>query len=144
MTDGSITIREINLLDLLETAKRHFLEGIETEKKRREDAEKLRAERIKQQQLEAEHWREEQEKWQEEAEKSRAEEAEKRRLEEEKRAEAERRRDEDFKRNLEEGLNQQETQVRMLMEIDGSNVSFAERLQKIRSFHHMADPLGFI
>lgn len=111
MTDGSITIREINLLDLLETAKRHFLEGIETEKKRREDAEKLRAERIKQQQLEAGHWREEQEKWQEEAEKSRAEEAEKRRLEEEKRAEAERRRDEDFKRNLEEGLNQQETQV---------------------------------
>lgn len=112
LPDGRISIHEMNLTDLLETAKRHFLEGIETEKKRREDAEKLRAERIKQQQIEAERWREEQKKRQEEAEKRRVEEAEKRRLEEEKRAEAERRRDEDFKRNLEEGLNQQETQVR--------------------------------
>ena len=112
LPDGRITIHEMNLLDLLEMAKRQFLEGIETEKKRREDAEKLRAERIKQQQIEAERWREEQKKRQEEAEKRRVEEAEKRRLEEEKRAEAERRRDEDFKRNLEERLNQQETQVR--------------------------------
>lgn len=112
LPDGRITIHEMNLLDILETAKRQFLEGIETEKKRREDAEKLRAERIKQQQIEAERWKEEQKKRQEESEKRRAEEAEKRRLEEERRAEEERRRDEDFKRNLEEGLNQQETQVR--------------------------------
>ncbi|MDD6155412.1 MAG: topoisomerase DNA-binding C4 zinc finger domain-containing protein [Lachnospiraceae bacterium] len=112
LPDGSITIHETNLIDLLESAKRHFLEGIETEKKRREDAEKQRAERIKQQQLEAERWREEQKKRQEEAEKRRAEESERRKLEEEKRAEEERRRDEDFKRSLEERLNQQETQVR--------------------------------
>lgn len=112
LPDGSITIHEMNLIDLLETAKRHFLEEIEAEKKRREDAEKQRAERIKQQQLEAELWREEQKKRQEEAEKRRTEEAERRKLEEEKRAEEERRRDEDFKRSLEEELNQQEKQVR--------------------------------
>lgn len=112
LPDGSITIHEMNLIDLLETAKRHFLEGIEAEKKRREDAEKQRAERIKQQQLEAERWRVEQKKKQEEAEKRRTEEAERRKLEEEKRAEEERRRDEDFKRSLEEELNQQEKQVR--------------------------------
>ncbi len=81
--DGSITIHEMKLMDLLETAKRYFLEEIETEKQRREIAEKHHAEEV-----------------------------EARRLEEEKRAEEERRRDEDFKRNIEEGLNQQETPVR--------------------------------
>ena len=74
LPDGRITIHEMNSLDLLETAKKHFLEGIETEKKRREDAEKQRAERIKQQQLEAERWKEEQKKRQEESEKRRTEE----------------------------------------------------------------------
>ena len=88
------------------------MEGIESERKRREEAEKQRAERVRQQQLEAEQWREEQKKRQEEAEKRRLEEAEWRKLEEEKRAEEERRRDEEFKRNLEEELNQQEKQVR--------------------------------
>ncbi len=112
MPDGSITIHETNLVDLLESAKQHFLEGIEAEKKRKEDAEKQRAEQIRQQQLEAERWKAEQKKREEEAEKRRIEEAEKRKLEEEKRAEEELHRDEAFMQNLEEGLNQQETQVR--------------------------------
>lgn len=112
LPDGSITIHDTNLIDLLGLEKQRFSEEIETEKKRREDAEKQRAERIRQQQLEAERWREEQKKRQEEAEKRRVEESESRKLEEEKRAEEERRRGEDFKRSLEEGLNQQETQVR--------------------------------
>ena len=112
MSDGSIAVHEKRLIDLLETAKKQFVEGIESERKRREEAEKQRAERVRQQQLEAERWREEQKKRQEEAEKRRTEEVERRKLEEEKRAEEERRRDEDFKRSLEEELNQQEKQVR--------------------------------
>lgn len=83
MSDGSIAVNEKRLIDLLETAKQQFVEGIESERKRREDAEKQRAE-----------------------------EAERRKLEEEKRAEEERRQDEDFMRSLEEELNQQEKQVR--------------------------------
>ena len=112
MSDGSIAVHEKRLIDLLETAKKQFVEGIESERKRREEAEKQRAERVRQQQLEAERWKEEQKKLQEEAEKHRAEGLEKRKLEAEKHAEEERRRDENFKRSLEDGLNQQETQVR--------------------------------
>ena len=83
MSDGSIAVHEKRLIDLLETAKKQFVEGIESERKRREDAEKLRAE-----------------------------EAERRKLEEEKRAEEERRQYEDFMRSLEDELNQQDKQVR--------------------------------
>ena len=83
MSDGSIAVHEKRLIDLLETAKQQFLEGIESERKRREDAEKQRAE-----------------------------EAERRKLEEDKRAEEERRQYEDFMRSLEEELNQQDKQVR--------------------------------
>ena len=112
MPDGSIAVHEKRLIDLLETAKQQFVEGIESERKRREDAEKQRAERLRQQQLGAERWREEQKKRQEEDEKRRAEEAERRKLEGEKRAEEERRQYEDFMRSLEDELNQQDKQVR--------------------------------
>lgn len=83
MSDGSIAVNEKRLIDLLETAKQQFVEGIGSERKRREDAEKQRAE-----------------------------EAERRKQEEDKRAEEERRQYEDFMRSLEEELNQQDKQVR--------------------------------
>ncbi len=110
-SDGSIVFKGKNLTDLIDMAKKRVLEEIDFERKRREEAEKQRAEYLKQQQLEAERWKEEQKKRQEEAEKRRAEEAEKRRLEEETIAEEKRRREEEFRRNIEERLKQQKTQV---------------------------------
>ena len=112
LPDRSIAFEGNNLMDLLGMAKKQFSEENDAVRKMREEAEKHRDEYLKQQQIEAEHWREEQRKRIEEAEKRRAEEEEKRRLEEERLAEKERKRDEDFRRNLEEYLNQQETLVK--------------------------------
>lgn len=112
LSDGSITFRGKSLVGLLESARRHFAYELEAERKRRVEAEKQRAEFMKQQLLEAERWREEQKTRQEETRKRLEEETRKRRLEEERLAEEEKRREEDFKRNLAERLNQQEKQVR--------------------------------
>ena len=46
MSDGSIDVHEKRLIDLLETAKKQFVKGIELERKRREEAEKQRAESV--------------------------------------------------------------------------------------------------
>ncbi len=112
LPDRSIAFKGNNLTDLLGMAKKQFSEENDAKRKMREEAEKRRDEYLKQQQLEAEHWREEQRKRIEEAEMRRAEEEEKRRLEKARLAEEERKRDEDFRRNLEEYLNQQETLVK--------------------------------
>ena len=99
--DGSIVFKGKGLTELLGFAKKRFSEGLDAERKRREEAEKQRAEYLlRQQQLEVERRKEEQKKRQEKTEKHRAEEAEAQRC------------DEEELRSIEERLNQQEKQVR--------------------------------
>ena len=142
MPDGSIIIHETNIMDLLALAKRRFAERNETERKRREALEKHRLELIRQQQLEAEHWREEQQKRHEEAEKRRAEEIKNRRLKEEQSAEEKRRRDEDFMRSLEERLNQQETQVRDAYDNRWIKCEFCGKIAKDTEFSIYGGAIG--
>lgn len=115
--DGSIVFKGKNLTELLGLAKKRFSEGLGAERKKREEAEKQRAEYLlRQQQLEVERRKEEQKKRQEKTEKHCSEKAEKQRCDEE-----------DFKRIVER-LNQQEEPVR---DSDGNRWIICEYCGKI-------------
>lgn len=120
---GNIFFKGKMLSFLLEDAIRQFQNNIDVERRRREEEKKRRDELIKQQQKERERRLEEQRKRQDviaeqqrieakEAAKERAEREEKRRIEAEKTLEEKRRIEEEFRKNLEAGLEQQETPVR--------------------------------
>ena len=120
---GNLFFRNKTLISLLEGAKQRFHNHIVIERQRREDDRRRRDALIKKQQEERERWLEEQCKrreefakkqriQKEEAEKARAEQEERKRIEDEKILEEKRRLEEDFKKNLESGLEQQETPVR--------------------------------
>lgn len=123
LIENKLFFNGIPIRDLLENAKKQFVDKQIVEKERRLQEERLREERYKKlleeqekKRQELERQREENEKLlqkqREEAEKRRRELEEKRRLDEEKREQEKRQREEDFKRNMESNFAQQETQVR--------------------------------
>ena len=151
--NGVVSFRGSTLENRLAEAVSRFQESIETEKQRREDEKKRRAEWLKQQEIEAEKRREEQRIQQEafaerqrllaeEAAQKRAKLEEERRIAEERAREIRRQRDEDFKKNLASDLEQQETQVR---DADGNRwikCEFCGKIAKDSEFSSYGGAIG--
>ncbi len=134
LPNGSITLNGRGLFELLEAERKRFAEGIASERKRREEAEKQRAEFLNQQRLEAERWRAEQQK--------RREEAEERRLEEERIKKEAQKSAEEFNSRLEELLNQQETQVKDPEGNRWIKCEFCGKIAKEPEFPSYGGPVG--